>query len=419
MEYTRVPEEFAPPPEEYAVPAEPVDLPGEEFSPRPGARREKSGRHALLKRLMLAPLAAAVAATSLWLASFNADPLAADARDGDSGRPHAVNTQSGEQRTEPQEREGAYQVHVTYVPTGESETFAGEDEEQALSAARTWVADRGGDPDGMQFMHQERVLVDTIYSDDTVIVGDPDDMEHAYVAQGTVTYVYCWEIWYEAYAADDAFPDLPNLNPDFAGDYAWGNEGPEEYVRIMPEGTQETVYLHMGEAWRVIDQQSEGTVPGATYDRLTNILTLENFSGNILDVNLMGNGFTIRLVGENRLHMLMVWGAGYGGSVTFTGEGSLVVDGGQEPAIRLHAEGSQSCLMVDRGVTVEAYSDYAAVAIWETALDPAVYCRRGVTVTGGEPIVADQTEIDGTTYYTHTMVDENGNPATYVRFGAE
>ncbi len=407
MEEYRLPEEFAPLPEEYRVPAEPVDRPGEEFSPRPGARRRSADRHRLLKRLMLVPLAAAVASSALWLSSFGLDPLGADAPERtDQNRPV-------------EEQTTGYEVHVTYAPTGETAAFTGEDEEGALSQARTWVAERGGDPDGMRFLRQEQLLVDTIYSDDCIIVGDPDDMEHAYIAQGTVTYVYRWEIYYEANGEDDAFPVLPNLFPDFAGDYAWGDYGPEEYVRIMTEGTQEAVYLHMGEAWRQLEGQGEGDLPGASYDRETNVLTLENFSGDILDVNLMGNGFTVRLIGENRLRMLMVWGAMYGGSVTFVGDGRLVIDGGDEPAIRLNAEGSQSCLMVDNGVTVEAYSNAAAVLINETALDPAVYCRRGVTVTGGADTVVDQVENDGTTYYTHVMVDENGNPAAYVRFGAD
>ena len=415
MEFTRVPEEFTPPPEEYRLPAEPVDRPEEEFSPRSAARKPRGDNHGRLKRLMLLPLAATVAAASLWMSSFNVDPLGAGAADGEPRheQPHGPQTEPAEEQT------FTYQLHVTYTPTGESAAFSGEDEEQALAEAREWVAARGGDPDSLQYLRREEVLVDTIYSDDCIIVGDPDDMEHAYIAQGTVTYVYRRDIYCEAYGTEDEFPVLPNPDPDFAGNYAWGNEGPEEYVRLMPEGTQEMTYLHMGEAWRRIEGREEGTVPGAAYDRETNTLTLENFSGDILDVNLMGNGFTVRLIGENRLRMLMVWGAGYGGSVTFVGDGRLVIDGGDEPAIRLNAEGSQSCLMVDNGVTVEAYSNAAAVLINETALDPAVYCRRGVTVTGGADTVVDQVEIDGTTYYTHVMVDENGNPAAYVRFGAE
>lgn len=409
MEFHRVPEEFAPLPEEFHLPAEPVDLPDQEFVPRPGIRKTKEKRHRLLKRLMLVPLAAAMTATSLWLASFNVDPLGAD----------ALEEEWRQERQEPQEEQtSSYELHVTYMPTGESKVFPGE-ETQALADARAWVAGLGGDPDSMRFVREESVLVDTIYSDDCIIVGDPDDMEHAYIAQGTVTYVYRWEIYYEAFDYDDAFPVLPNLDPDFAGNYAWGQEGPEEYVRVMPEGSREMVYLHMGQAWRQIEGVDEGTVPGASYDRNTNILTLEDFSGGILDVNLMGNGFTIRLIGENRLQMLMVWGAMYGGSVTFIGDGRLIIDGGEEPAIRLSAEGSQSCLMVDRGVTVEAYSDAAAVVIFDTALDPAVYCRRGVTVEGGTDVVVDQSEMDGVTYYTHAMVDGDGNLATYVRFGTE
>ncbi|MBQ2061298.1 MAG: hypothetical protein II458_01320 [Oscillospiraceae bacterium] len=407
MEFHRVPEEFTPPPEEYRVPAEPVDRPGEEFSPRPAARRRSADRHRLLKRLMLVPLAAAVASAALWMSSFGYDPLGVDA------------PERGSETAPGEDRSSGYEIHVTYAPTGESAVFTGEDEEQALSQARTWVADRGGDPDGMRYLREEKFLVDTIYSDDCIIVGDPDDMEHAYIAQGTVTYVYRWEIYYEAYDADDAFPVLPNWDPDFAGDYAWSGQGSEEYVRLYSAAEQDYTYLQMGGVWAGMGGR-EGDVPGASYDRDRNVLTLENFSGDVLDVNLMGNGFTIRLIGENRLGQLVIWGAGYAGSVTFTGDGRLTVDGGDDSiAILLNAEGSQSCLMVDRGVTVEARSNRAAVVIRDTAMDPAVYCRRGVTVAGGTDAVVDRTEVDGTTYYTHAVEDENGNLSTYVRFGAE
>lgn len=68
------------------------------------------------------------------------------------------------------------------------------------------------------------------------------------------------------------------------------------------------------------------TMPDAWYDISTNTLTLDNFTGEVLEVNLMGNGFTINLIGENHLDELIMWGAGYGGSVTFTGTGSLTLN---------------------------------------------------------------------------------------------
>ena len=406
MEFYPIPEEHVALPEEYAVPAEPRDPPAEEFAPRrPSSGSQIGSRHDRLKRMMLLPVAAAVAATSLLLAAAGADPLAEGGHH--KGEDHPIVNPS-----EP-EREDRDVIHVTYVPTGESESFDGED---ALTDAKAWVFDRGGDPDSLRYLREEQFLVDTIYSDDCIIVGDPDDMEHAYIAQGTVTYVYRRDIYYEAYG-DDAFPTLPNLDPDFAGDYAWSGQGSEEYVRVLLPGESDYTYLQMGSVWADMGGR-EGDIPGASYDRATNTLTLENFYGDILDANLMGNGFTIRLIGQNRLEMLMVWGAGYGGSVTFIGDGSLTIDGGQEPAIRLNAEGSQSCLMVDRGVTVEARSESAAVVILDTMIDPAIYCRTGVTVSGGMPAVLDQAEGDnGDRYYVYSVMDDDGNPATYVRFG--
>ena len=71
-----------------------------------------------------------------------------------------------------------------------------------------------------------------------------------------------------------------------------------------------------GEVWQPCEFLTDD--PGIRYDSSTNTLTLHNFTGPLLDINLMGNGFTIKLEGENHLEMLRAWGFGYGGSVTFT-----------------------------------------------------------------------------------------------------
>ena len=184
--------------------------------------------------------------------------------------------------------------------------------------------------------------------------------------------------------------------------------------------------------------------PNARYDADSNTLTLENFTASVLDVNLMGNGFTIRLVGENRLDQLIVWGAGYGGSVTLTGSGSLTVNenGSAQDGvgIEINGEWSQSCLMIDRSVTLDVYGD-PAIMIGATTMIKAIYYRKPLRMTGGirtagefleylsteydedgniighMPVtVSEISEIKGIPYYDYTVVSEDGMPSTYVHF---
>lgn len=253
--------------------------------------------------------------------------------------------------------------------------------------------------------------------------------------------------------ADNAFPVLGNLEPDFEGKYAWSGEGSEEYIRLLYPDESAHVYLEMGSVWASFGTyDSDGqfipnrvsTVPNARYDADSNTLTLENFTASVLDVNLMGNGFTIRLVGENRLDQLTVWGAGYGGSVTLTGSGSLTVnENGSAPGgvgIQINGEWSQSCLMIDRGVTLDVYGN-PAIMIGATSMSKAIYYLKPLRMTGGIrtagaflEYLSDQydengnlvdhalvtiteiSEIKGIPYYDYTVVDEYGMPSSYVHF---
>lgn len=253
--------------------------------------------------------------------------------------------------------------------------------------------------------------------------------------------------------ADDAFPILSNLEPDFEGNYAWSGEGSEEYIRFLYPDESTHVYLEMGSVWASFGSyDSDGQyvpnhvteVPNARYDADSNTLTLENFTASVLDVNLMGNGFTIRLVGENRLDQLIVWGAGYGGSVTLTGSGSLTVNenGSAQDGvgIEINGEWSQSCLMIDRSVTLDVYGN-PAIMIGATSMSKAIYYLKPLRMTGGirtagefleylsteydedgniighMPVtVSEISEIKGIPYYDYTVVSEDGMPSTYVHF---
>lgn len=253
--------------------------------------------------------------------------------------------------------------------------------------------------------------------------------------------------------ADDAFPILSNLEPDFAGNYAWSGAGSEEYIRVLYPGESAPTYLEMGSVWASFGtNDSNGqfipnrvsTVPNARYDAAANTLTLENFTASVLDVNLMGNGFTIRLVGENHLDQLIVWGASYGGSVTLTGSGSLTVNENGSASggvgIQINGEWSQSCLMIDKDVTLDVYGE-RAIVIGATTMNKAIYYLKPLQMTGGirtsgeffeysssqydangnyigeSPItLAEISEQNGIQYYDYSIVGEDGMPSGHVHF---
>ena len=243
------------------------------------------------------------------------------------------------------------------------------------------------------------------------------------------------------------FPVLSNLAPDFAGAYAWSGSGSEEYVRFRQKKSDMYSFIEMGGVWATLGETAaDGSFvpyslvsPGnAVYDAATNTLTLTDFSAYDLDVNLMGNGFSIKLVGDNKLDRLCIWGAYYGGSVTLT----VNKDGNSEDGvgIRLQGEFSQSCLMIDKDVTLDVYGA-PAILIGATSMEQSIYYLPPLEMTGGEfqngdfvqysaPVVDDDgnylgneiltiTEIsrrDGGVWYDSSVVDENGRPSAHVRF---
>lgn len=66
--------------------------------------------------------------------------------------------------------------------------------------------------------------------------------------------------------------------------------------------------------------------PGAEYDFSSNTLTLTDVEYDVLMTNQMGDDFKVELVGNNILHTMLVYGMGYGGSVIFTGSGTLYIN---------------------------------------------------------------------------------------------
>ncbi|MBO7406164.1 MAG: hypothetical protein J6V14_00925 [Clostridia bacterium] len=245
---------------------------------------------------------------------------------------------------------------------------------------------------------------------------------------------------------DDFFPTLPNPEPDWEGAYDWSQDsdqyfGPELYLRYSVElenGEYEYGYLVKGATWEQYDPDApvtEGPEDGSLrYDKATNTLTLNNFSGSLIEANMMGNAFKIEVVGDNRVDFIEIWGAGHSGSVTFTGSGTLTV--GRKMEQEDHYEGgivlmgemgvteefASACLMVDREVTLEVYGA-PAIAIESTAMEKAIYYLKPITLTGGTVLVQSSKEdrpdepdhFEPVCYYV-TIADDDGNPSEHVVF---
>ncbi|MBP5311820.1 MAG: hypothetical protein J6112_03180 [Clostridia bacterium] len=215
-----------------------------------------------------------------------------------------------------------------------------------------------------------------------------------------------------------SFPKLENLDPDFNGEYAWADQSPdtsEEYLRMVTSDNDAT-FLEAGGYYRN-QGVVENNLPGCTYDKTSNTLTLENFSGEdlSLDANLLGNGFKIKLIGDNKLGSITVWGAMYGGSVTFVGSGSLTVNENNEHpyGILLNAEDSRSCLMVDKNVTLKVSGAEGAVMIYDSYDEIGIYFITPQKLSGG--LV---TRMEGEDTGTVNTIMNGDSYSTLVTFSA-
>ena len=205
--------------------------------------------------------------------------------------------------------------------------------------------------------------------------------------------------------ADDAFPVLMNLEPN--GVIPGYGVLDEEYILINDESV-----LFAGAKY----SNPAETVSGASYDAASNTLTLNNFTGTHIEANLMGNGFTINLIGDNHVGNLLVWGFMYGGSVKFTGSGSLSVNESMQytHGIIMEAESSQTCIMIDKNVTLDIHGTEAAVMVFDTNMEKAIYYLAPLKLSGG---IRAAIEKDEGEFHDYSVLDEDGNPSTHVRFG--
>lgn len=500
-EFYRLPDECCPPPAEWTLPAEAAapapeypemrpeerDNPAEfiDMTPAPAGAGDTDSddtvtrirRRQRVLRSITAPVAATIAVVAVVFASFNFDPLGNDFLRNDLryGAPTIVNTEAGEKNSKPdptptstptptptpalsQYPEGTFPdavvktLTVIHAVNSNGDTF-----ESSLSEGvptdelHAWLDTWGGNHDVIQELSRNRVFLGYEFSEDAIPVGDTDDPENMYIAQGTVYAVYREDIYYDTFLdsrspfgvdyGDDSIPVLPNLAPDFAGAYAWSGLGGEEYVSMWIEGESEPRYLEMGSVWGMYGGKL-ADVPGASYDSSTNTLTLTDCTAAAIDCNLMGNGFTLNLIGDNHIGYIKMWGAGYAGSITITGTGTLTVNESKNAAVGLliNAEWCPSALIVDNGVKVDIYGGDKAVVVSGTSLEKAIWFPRGTVMTGGErangqfvDYVKTVQNDDGTVsnvsvtleeisaelgedYYDYSVVDEDGNPVTEVHF---
>ncbi len=493
-EYIVLPDECALPPSIAVTLAEDVPLIPEEESGRaiPGTLEaaadisdtmtEKTDRKSIVRKMFVMPVASVVIVIAVVFASFNYDPLGNDflrkgsvrrvqyfasETPGSAGEPGGITGPAGVPATAtptplptatpfptsavptpPGEVSGERvirQIHVTYVPTGETFLTA-EDSDDPEADAKAWVVSVGGDPDAMILVNRNYYFVKYEPSDDAIMIGDWDDIPGMYVAQGYWIAVYSEILYYEvrteapdtsADRADPMFPTLNNLAPDFAGTYAWEDTGTEEFVFIQYRGETTATALWAGTHYAPVSSHS---APGAEYDESTNTLTLTDLDAEELNVNLMGNGFTVRLVGDNHLDRVIMWGAGYAGSVTFTGDGSLTVNNPDGIGIKVEGEWSESAILVGSGVTLDITGS-PAILIGATSMEKAIYYLEPLRMTGGVrsageffqyqgPVyddlgnvidvvpytLAEISEQLGTQYYDYSIVDEDGVPSGHVRF---
>ncbi|MCR5041394.1 MAG: dockerin type I repeat-containing protein, partial [Clostridia bacterium] len=106
---------------------------------------------------------------------------------------------------------------------------------------------------------------------------------------------------------------------------------------------------------------------GAVYDRETNTLTLTDFNKKkyALETNVMGDDFTIEVIGDCYLSHIAAWGDAWGGSITVTGSGSLTVNSKKtfEAGISFYPEGADVKLVLENAGGTSIYGEKTAFEV--------------------------------------------------------
>ena len=195
--------------------------------------------------------------------------------------------------------------------------------------------------------------------------------------------------------ADKAFPILENLMPGGSTQSVLLEKRHEQRVDENGQTYQYTPsedYSYPYYVGEFAEFNIDRGVAGASYDAATNTLTLENcyFEGDLYATR-MGNGFTIRLIGENHLDSIFVdasdyQGGAYAAALTITGDGSLEVSdptGYSGTGIYLSAGGGDGCIMIDSGVTLEVTGNMYAIHVFDTTAEKGIYYLEPLQIQDG------------------------------------
>ena len=113
------------------------------------------------------------------------------------------------------------------------------------------------------------------------------------------------------------------------------------------------------------------------YDKKTNTLTLNGYqeAEKRIVANEMGDDFKVKVVGNNQIQGIAVWGYSYGGSLTLEGNGSLEINKNrvQGEPISLMAEEANAQFKVKQGVTLKVYRDNKFPSYTASAFSTPMY----------------------------------------------
>lgn len=172
-------------------------------------------------------------------------------------------------------------------------------------------------------------------------------------------------------------PELPNQKPNgpvTVPEYGLVNAVlDEEYIFYSQDGVINALWKGSRIKEPAVKEQDN-----IYYDYDSNTLHLKDCTLDMLEVNFMGNSFTIEVEGVCHIGHILVWGFYYGGSVTFTGESGVLYvneDGQEEFGISLMAENSMSGIFVDKMEGLYIYGSGTAAFINATEMEKPVYWK--------------------------------------------
>ena len=136
-----------------------------------------------------------------------------------------------------------------------------------------------------------------------------------------------------------------------------------EYSWVFLEGQDDTLVV-----FNTVGEEND-VIEGVSYDEATNTVTLTDYKAvRLLNANEMGDDFTVKLVGENSLVGILIWGFGYGGSLNIIGDGSLTLNQDLlwDQAMMFQAESTNAVLSIANTATVKMYADESVIVMMAT-----------------------------------------------------